>query len=160
MVYKNKSGFVFILAISLAVIFFGCSEDDKLVPAENHVEAVRMQILDGANIIYDFQSADYSDQETYSNDTIKIALGKSNLLTAKFFDENGAEINPADEEHTTFEAEFGDASIAFISWNSGQEGTYQFYLTGQSEGITTVAFFIMHEGHPDFRTKVNHILVR
>ncbi|PKL87368.1 MAG: hypothetical protein CVV23_15715 [Ignavibacteriae bacterium HGW-Ignavibacteriae-2] len=159
MLTRFRSILLLIIFFTAINLFTACGEDEKLTPPEEHIEAVHMSILDGTNVIYDFKSADYSDQETYSNDTIRIASGKSNLLLAKFFDENGIEINPEEETNTTFSAEFGDNLIASISWDAGEEGSYQFYFNGKTPGITTVTFFINHEGHPDFRTKINHIVV-
>jgi hypothetical protein len=146
--------------ILLLILAASCAEDDPVSTQEEHFEAVRMKIFDGGKIIYDFISADYTDQDTYSNDTIYIPLGKTNLLSAKFYNENNLEIDPREEEHTTFETEIGDETIVITEWEQGSEGDYVFYLNGKTAGVTTITFFIMHEGHPDFRTKVNHIVVR
>lgn len=157
MVAKNR---IYILGILISILSFimPACEDDSISQQEEHYEAEGMVIYDGTQKIYDFYARDYDLSDTFSDDTITITVGKSNLLQAKFYDENKNEIDPP-ASGQTLDAETGSTGIAAIQWDEGENGSFRFYLNGVSKGITTIKFLILHEGHPDFSTLVNHIVV-
>jgi len=47
-----------------------------------------------------------------------------------------------------------------VRQNAGEEGSYKFQFSGKNNGITQVEFFILHEGHPDFRSGKIPVRVR
>lgn len=145
--------------IGLSALFLtsGCG-DDITKPQEEHFEAEGMIIYDGNTKIYEYFAPDYGADDEFTNDTIHISTGRTNLLTAKFLDENRNEIDPPDGEQT-LGAEIGNADLVSIEWNDGENGAFSFYLNGRSPGITTIKFQILHEGHPDFTTLANYITV-
>ncbi|MDX1702450.1 MAG: hypothetical protein R3250_17610, partial [Melioribacteraceae bacterium] len=61
-------------------------------------------------------------------------------------------IDPPEGEEQILAWEFDDPEIAGIWQHEGEEGGFEIHLEGLSEGETHVEFFIMHEGHADYRS--------
>ena len=148
-----------ISAIFLLIFILSCS-DDTITQQEEHFEAVGMIIYDGNDKLLDYFGPDYTLEDEFANDTIFISTSKSNLLISKFYDEDKNEEDAPDDEHQTLDADIGDESIVEIEWNDGEEGGFNFYLTGKSAGQTWIRFKILHEGHDDFKTLKNYIVVQ
>ena len=147
-------------AILLVLIISTSCSDDTIIQQEEHFEAVGMIIYDGSEKVLDYFGPDYSLEDEFAGDTIFISTSKSSLLTSKFYDEDKNEMDAPNDEHTTLAADIGNNSIVEIEWNDGEEGGFNFYLTGKLEGETWIRFKIQHEGHDDFKTLKNHIVVQ
>ena len=119
-----------------------------------------MIIYDGQEKLMDYFGPDYTLGDEFAADTIFLSTSKSNLLTSKFYDEDKNELEAPDDEHQEFAADIDDESIVELEWNEGEEGGFQFYLTGKASGQTWIRFKILHEGHDDFKTLKNHIVVQ
>jgi hypothetical protein len=78
--------------------------------------------------------------------------GMTSHLDVKFIDENEKIINAPDTEHHNLDWEIDDPTIAGIWQHEGEEGSFEIHLEGLKEGETMIEFFVMHEGHADYRS--------
>lgn len=149
-----------LLALLLSFLLASCNDDDPVSPQEEHFEAVGMIVYDGQDKLMDYFGPDYTLEDEFAADTIFISSSKSNLLTSRFYDEDRDEMDAPDDDHQTLDADIGDDSILQMEWNDGEEGGFNFYLTGKVQGQTWIRFKILHEGHDDFKTLKNYIVVQ
>jgi hypothetical protein len=143
------------LAIPVLLILFitACSEDDPITPPEDHEEAIGMALFRGDSLVA-------SILRGIPNDTLRIPFGTSTEdYDVRFYDEAEAIFEAHDDENS-FSWEIADPTIVNVEQDAGKEGKYEFRFRGMKQGSTTVEFFIMHEGHADFRTGKWPILVR
>ncbi|NWG29417.1 MAG: hypothetical protein HXY48_12895 [Ignavibacteriaceae bacterium] len=131
---------------SLFLLFFISCSDDPVTPQEDHFEAEGMVFYQsGIKIAEIFRGV--------TQDTLSIGAGVEGPHTdIKFYNSNKVEIDPPDYTKQPLAWEFADTTFAEIEQHAGEEGSYEFHLVGKVAGITTVEFFIMHEGHADFRS--------
>lgn len=143
------------LALPLFLIFFitACSEDDPITPPQDHEEAIGMALFRGDSLVA-------SILRGIPSDTLRIPAG---VLTedydVRFYDE-AETIFEAHDDENSFSWEIADPSVIEIVQDAGKEGKYEFRFRGLKHGSTTVEFFIMHEGHADFRTGKWPVVVR
>lgn len=132
-------------SIISSLIFISCS-DDPVTPQEDHFEAEGMVFYQsGIKIAEIFRGL--------TQDTLSIDVGEEGPYTdIKFYNSNKQEIDPPDYKKQPLAWEFADTTLANIEQHAGEEGSYEFHLVGKVAGITNVEFFIMHEGHADFRS--------
>ncbi len=114
--------------------------------AHEHFEAIGMQFsnsgIELARIL-----------RGVTTDTLEAPLGAiSDHFEIKFFNEDEQLIDPPDGEHYTLGWEITDESKLAVWQHEGEEGGFEFHLRGLAEGVTTIEFFVVHEGHNDFRS--------
>jgi hypothetical protein len=139
----------FYILLFIGTILFsvnGCSDDDPIVPAENHFEAEGIVFLQsGITVASIFRGV--------TTDTlIAPEGGRSDHFNVKFYDENQSVIDPPSEADKTLAWEIDNETILAVWQHPGEEGGYEFHLDGLAEGNTNIEFFIMHEGHSDYRS--------
>ena len=61
-------------------------------------------------------------------------------------------IDAPEADHHELSWEFDDPEIAGIWQHEGEEGGFEIHLQGLKEGETHIEFFVMHEGHADYRS--------
>lgn len=136
---------IFIL-LTITITFFSCKDDDPITPAEDHFEAIGMVFYTSGIEIGRILRGQTSD-------TLEAPEGGlSEHIDIKFFDENENIIDPPDNKNKTLSWEIGNSQIADIWQHEGEEGSFEFHLKGLKQGKTTIEFFILHEGHSDYRS--------
>ncbi len=133
--------------LMLLMFLISCSnEDDPVQNQEEHFEAIGVVFFESGNVIG-------SILRGTTNDTLKTAIGTvTSIIDIKFYDENENIVDPPTEAEKTFTWEIKDENIAQIIRSSADQDEFSFNIRGVSSGITTVEFFILHEGHADFRS--------
>lgn len=123
-----------------------CSKDDPLSPAEEHFEAEGMVFYEsGIKIVEIFRGV---TQDTF----YVFASQMTPDIEVKFLSPEKKEIAPPDYKKKPLSWEIQDTSIVSIWQQEGEEGSYEFRFSGKKSGTTQIEFFILHEGHPDFRS--------
>lgn len=137
----------------LILLLTACSEDDPITPPQDHEEAVGMALFRGDSLVA-------SILRGVAGDTLRVPAG---VLTedydVRFYDESEALFEAHDDDHS-FSWEITDPSVIDVVQDAGKEGKFEFRFRGLKAGATTVEFFIIHEGHADFRTGKWPVLVR
>ncbi|MCB2203956.1 hypothetical protein KQI65_04350 [bacterium] len=134
-----------ILALTSLPFLSACDEDDPVTPQEEHVEAVGIVLYQAGNPVAQVLRGE-------STDTLfATADNTSDMFEARFFDEHD-DIFEADAEHHMLDWEIADTTVASVVQDSGSEGSFSFRLRGKTQGATSIEFFILHEGHADFRS--------
>jgi hypothetical protein len=144
MLSKILSKVLVIFLLSFALI--SCSKDEPLSPAEDHFEAEGMIFFEsGIKIAEIFRGV--------TQDTFFVPLGSmTSHIEVKFLSPERNVINPPDYKKKPLSWSISDTSIVSLVQHPGEEGSYEFHLQGRKEGITEIEFFVLHEGHPDFRS--------
>ena len=146
--------FIFLSIISLTA-FSACDKnDDPVTSQEEHFEAIGMIFrTSGIKVAQILRGV--------TTDTLKGPEGAiGDALDITFFNPNESEIAPPSNPSLAWEIE--DPTIFEIWQHSGEEGGYEFHLKGLKAGETRIEFFIMHDGHSDFRSgkipvKIEHV---
>lgn len=143
--FRIKYFYLFIVLFFALITFNSCSADDPLTPAKDHFDAEGLIITDsGIRIASIFRGV--------TSDTIEVpAGGRTSHMDVKFFDENQNIIDPP-VDGKTLAWEIADTSILGVWQHPGEEGSFEVHFDGKAIGITSIEFFIMHEGHADFRS--------
>ncbi|MCO6474257.1 MAG: hypothetical protein PHW27_06060 [Melioribacteraceae bacterium] len=137
--------YIFIFVLGLISIN-ACSEDDPVAPQEEHFEAIGM-IIETSGI----RVASILRGET--DDTLHAFVNiDSDHYEVKFYDEDENIVDPPDDEDQTFDWQIDNPEILEVSQHEAHQGEFEFHLRGKAEGTTFIEFFIMHLGHPDFRS--------
>lgn len=140
-----KSYLILFLFIGLLAIN-SCSKDDPLSPAEDHFEAEGMVFYEsGIKIAEIYRGV---TQDTFFVFANQMTSG----IEVKFLNPERQEINSPDYKEKPLSWEIQDTSIVAVWQPEGAEGSYEFHLAGKKVGTTQIEFFILHEGHPDFRS--------
>ncbi|WP_337872860.1 hypothetical protein [Ignavibacterium sp.] len=136
-----------ILILSLSIFIFSC-KDDPLEPKLDHFEAEGIVFYQsGIKVAEIFRGV--------TQDTLFAQVGQTSVhFEVKFFDSSKNEMDPPDHTKQPFAWEIQDTSIVGIWQHPGEEGSYEFHLVGKQLGVTNIEFFIMHEGHADFRSGI------
>jgi hypothetical protein len=136
------------LAVTVfAILLFttACSEDDPITPQHDHDEAIGMALFREDVMVA-------SILRGVPGDSLRVAAGvTSEDYDVRFYDED-EDIFEAHDDDKIFAWEIEDPSIVEVVQDAGKEGKFEFRLRGVKAGSTTIEFFIMHEGHADFRT--------
>lgn len=142
-----------ILPLLFVSLLTACSEDDPISPQKDHVVAIGMALFqdNGQMVAYILRGV--------PSDTLVLERGvTTEEFEVRFYDENEElyEIHDHDDdeedEETSFAWEIEDISIVKVLQDEGHESAFEFHLRGLSVGTTHIEFFIMHDGHADFRT--------
>jgi hypothetical protein len=148
MKFKFSNSFIKIIIISfVSILFFSCGGDENpLPPQEEHFEAEGIVFLQsGITVASIFQGV--------TTDTlIAPAGGRSDHFDVKFYDENQNVIDPPSDANKSLAWEIDNEAILAVWQHPGEEGGYEFHLDGLAEGNTHIEFFIVHEGHNDYRS--------
>lgn len=141
----NLKKSILLLITIFASILVSC-KDDPLEPVMDHFEAEGIVFYQsGIKIGEIFRGV--------TQDTLFARVGEtSDHIEVKFLDPNKNELNPPDYTKQPFAWEIQDTTIVGTRQHHGEEGSYEFHLVGKQTGITNIEFFIMHEGHADFRS--------
>jgi len=136
---------ILLLFMITGLILVSC-KDDPLEPDIDHFEAEGIVFYQsGIKIGEIFRGI--------TQDTLFARVGETSVhIEVKFFDTNKNELDPPDHSKQPFSWEIQDTTIVGIWQHPGEEGSYEFHLVGKQNGITNIEFFIMHEGHADFRS--------
>lgn len=135
------------------MILAACGEDDPVAPQEDHAEAVGL-------LLYRGDTLRASILRGVTTDTLYATVGETGEdFDVRFYNED-EEVFEAHDDEVTFSWEITDASVAEVVQDSGKEGKFEFRLRGKSPGTTTIEFFILHEGHADFRSGLMPLVVR
>jgi len=144
-----------IIACTIAASFLliSCGEDDPVIPQEEHFEAIGVVLSQADTVVARILRGETSD-------TLHARVDETGEeFTVRFFDVD-ENIVEAQADEVTFSWEIGNPALAEIVQESGNAGAFSFRLRGIAPGETTVEFFILHEGHADFRSGTMPLTVR
>ncbi len=147
-----KKGLIAVILL-FAIWIAGCKKEDNVVaPQEDHFKAEGVYLsTSGIPVASIFRGE--------STDTIKVPLNNStDHMDVKFFDPSRNVINSPAEAEKKLSWSIGDTSMVEIWRHDGEE--YEIHFRGKKAGMTTVEFFITHEGHNDFRSGNLKVLVQ
>jgi hypothetical protein len=149
---KILSRVLFVIILSIGLI--SCSKDEPLSPSEDHFEAEGMVFYDsGIKLVEIFRGV--------TQDTFFVPLGNmTSHIEIKFLSPEKKEIDPPDYKKKPMGWTIADTSIVSLHQDAGDEGKYEFHLKGKKAGLTNIEFFVLHEGHPDFRSGKIPVKVR
>lgn len=135
----------FFLLLTFTIVLTSC-KDEPLEPDMNHFEAEGVVLYQSGNKVGEIFRG-------VTQDTLFAVIGQtSTRFEVKFYNANKQEFDPPDYTLQPFAWEISDTSLVDVKQNSGEEGSYRFNLVGKQSGLTQIEFFIMHEGHADFRS--------
>ncbi len=136
---------IVLLMFLFSIIFYGCSEE-SLQPQEEHFEAEGMVFYEsGIKIAEIFRGG--------TQDTFFVKNGQQTSgIEIKFYNSSKQEIAPPNPSVQPLAWEITDIAKTEVWQHPGEEGGYEFHLVGKSPGLTQIEFFVLHEGHPDFRS--------
>ena len=149
---KILSRVLYVIILSIGLI--SCSKDEPLSPSEDHFEAEGMVFYDsGIKLVEIFRGV--------TQDTFFVPLGNmTSHIEIKFLSPEKKEIDPPDYKKKPLSWTISDTSIVSVYQHNGEEGSYEFHLQGKKTGVTDIEFFVLHEGHPDFRSGKIPVKVR
>ncbi len=143
----------FITIILLGFTIISCS-NDHLADHDDHFEAEGM-------VFYEGTTKKVEIFRGVTQDTFFVPLnGVTPLIEAKFLDAEKKELNPPDYTKKPLSWSISDTSVVAVNQNINEKGSYKFYLLGKKSGTTLIEFFILHEGHPDYRSGKIPVKVR
>lgn len=130
-----------------------CTENDPIAPIEVHFDAEGLLITEsGITIASIFRGI--------TTDTIEVpAGGRTGHYKVRFYDKNQNVIDPP-SDGKTLGWEINDTSKLGVYQHPGEEGDFEFHLDGKTVGTTFIEFFILHEGHADYRSGKIPVLVK
>lgn len=142
------------LIIIISVTIISCSKDDPISPSDDHFEAEGMVFYDsGIKIVEIFRGV--------TRDTFFVPLGNMTPhIEVKFLNPERKEIDPPDYKKKPLSWAIDDSTVVGVRQHEGEGGSYEFHLQGKKAGITKIEFFVLHEGHPDFRSGKIPVKVR
>lgn len=135
---------VFII-LTVTILMFSC-KDDPMEPDMDHFEAEGIVLYQsGIKVAEIFRGV--------TQDTLFATVGQTSThFEVKFYNSNKQELDPPDHTKQPFAWEIQDTSVVGVWQHPGEEGSYEFHLVGKKVGLTQIEFFILHEGHADFRS--------
>ncbi|MFN3871952.1 MAG: hypothetical protein ACK4R9_03015 [Ignavibacterium sp.] len=143
---KSRKIIVFFFTLTTLTLFLSSCKDDPLEPDMDHFEAEGLVLYQsGIKVAEIFRGV--------TQDTLFAVEGqRTSHFEVKFYNANKQELDPPDHTKQPFAWEIQDTSIVGTWQHPGEEGSYEFHLEGKRVGVTQIEFFIMHEGHADFRS--------
>ncbi|MFO7523949.1 MAG: hypothetical protein R6W68_00715 [Ignavibacteriaceae bacterium] len=135
------------ISILLIILLFGigCS-DDPVSTQEEHFEAEGIVFLQSGIKIADIFRGVTSDILYAPVDSMTAGID------VKFYNSNQEMIDPPNDPDLTFAWEIDNTLIVDVWQHPGEEGGFEFHLEGLLADTTLIEFFILHEGHADFRS--------
>lgn len=140
---KILSTLIGVFIISFFII--SCS-DDPVTPQEEHFEAEGIVFLQSGIKIADIFRGVTSDTLYAPVDSMTAGID------VKFYNSNQEMIDPPNDPDLTFAWEIDNTLIVDVWQHPGEEGGFEFHLEGLLADTTLIEFFILHEGHADFRS--------
>lgn len=140
---KILSMLIGVFIISFFII--SCS-DDPVTPQEEHFEAEGIVFLQSGIKIADIFRGVTSDTLYAPVDSMTAGID------VKFYNSNQEMIDPPNDPDLTFAWEIDNTLIVDVWQHPGEEGGFEFHLEGLLADTTLIEFFILHEGHADFRS--------
>lgn len=151
--FKIYFKFLFILLISISAI--SCSKDEDTINQAEHFEAIGTAITDASGAIT------VKILRGVTSDTLYAPLNaRSEAMFVKFYDNYENIIQPPAGKDKYLGYEIGDPTMVKVYQHEGEEGGYEFHLDGLKEGKTTIQFFVMHNGHADYRSGLIPVVVK
>ena len=146
--FLRSRGYLYIYALIIlsSFTFIHCSEDDPVVPAEGHFEAVGVYLhTSGIKVA--------SILRGVTNDTLFVSVNDTtDHFSVQFYNEDEEIVDPPNDNDKILAWQIDDDDLA-IGWqHPGEEGGYEFHLIGKQTGETAIELFIQHAGHNDFRS--------
>ncbi|HPN36989.1 MAG TPA: hypothetical protein PL041_01210 [Melioribacteraceae bacterium] len=143
-------------AIFLLVIFtLACDKDSETITQTTHFEAIGTAITDASGALV------FKILRGVTTDTLFAPFNaRSEAMFIKFYDNNEKIIQPPTDKDKYLGYEIADPTLVKVYQHEGEEGGYEFHLDGLKEGKTTIQFFIMHNGHADYRSGIIPIVVK
>src|SRR5690606_1903391 len=121
---------------------------------EQHFEAEGIVFLQSGIIIAEIFRG-------VTSDTLYAPLGDMTAgIDVKFYNSNKQEMDPPDNEENTFSWEIDHPTVVDVWQHPGEEGGFEFHLEGVSADTTFIEFFILHDGHADFRSAKIPVVVQ
>ncbi|GAB1443478.1 hypothetical protein MASR2M39_23190 [Ignavibacteriales bacterium] len=147
---------IFAALFAVVVLFQGCKkEDSPVTPVEEHFAAEGVYLsTSGIPVASIFRGI--------STDTLKVPFGAStDHMDVRFFDANRNVIEPPTDKAKKLSWSIADTSMVEL-WRHPDEpnAEYEIHLRGKKAGMTTIEFFLLHEGHNDFRSGNIKVLVQ
>ena len=142
-----KKQFILYMLLMFSTIFFvSCDEEDPLTQEEEHLDAIGMVLFDSgieyARIL-----------RGVTTDTLVVSEGgMTSHLDVKFIDDDENIIDAPETDVHSLSWDIDNPEIADIWQHEGEEGSFEIHLEGLKEGETHIEFFVMHEGHADYRS--------
>ena len=131
--------------ISFLFLFTGCEEENSLEP-EEHFEAI-------GTVLYSSGIEVASILRGETNDTLRARVDTlSDAFNVKFYDEDENIVDPPKNDESSFDWEIDSPSMLEVWQHPGEEGGFEFHLRGLKTGETKIEFFILHNGHSDYRS--------
>jgi hypothetical protein len=154
-ILMKKMMIVAFFAVAL-LLLEGCKkEDSPITPVEEHFAAEGVYLsTSGIPVASIFRGV--------STDTIKVPLGNStDHMDLRFFDASRNVIEPPTDKNKKLSWSIADTSMVEL-WRHADEpdAEYEIHLRGKKAGMTTIEFFLVHEGHNDFRSGNIKVLVQ
>ena len=134
--------------IFILILFFGCKKgDNPVIPQEDHFHAIGMAIFDATGALK------IKILRGVTSDTLKAEVGKrTDHFSIQFYNSEEKLIPPPTSSEVKLDWKIEDTSLVGVWQHPGEEGGYEFHLDGIKKGKTTIEFYIVHEGHNDYRT--------
>ncbi len=134
--------------IFILILFFGCKKgDNPVIPQEDHFHAIGMAIFDATGALK------IKILRGVTSDTLRAEVGKrSDHYSIQFYNSEEKLIPPPTNKEVKLDWNINDKSVVGVWQHPGEEGGYEFHLDGIKKGKTTIEFYIVHEGHNDYRT--------
>lgn len=134
-----------ITILALLIILNGCS-DDPVSTQEEHFEAEGIIFLQSGIIIAEIFRG-------VTTDTLSAPLGDMTAgIDVKFYNSDKQQMDPPDNDENSFSWEIDHPAVVDVWQHPGEEGGFEFHLEGLSADTTFIEFFILHDGHADFRS--------
>jgi hypothetical protein len=134
-----------LLVLTGAIAFLtACREQAPLTPAEDHMQAEGMALLQDSTVVCAIFRG-------MTSDTLRVADGgASPWFDVMFYDAERTLIEPDRDPGHSFVWQFADSTLADVEQDPAD--IYRIRFHGTRAGGTSIEFFVLHGGHADFRT--------
>ncbi|KAA3655729.1 MAG: hypothetical protein DWQ10_17010 [Calditrichaeota bacterium] len=133
-----------ITALILSFSFYACDEDNPVNDDgdNDHAEAVGLVVLQSETEIVRYENGAVTGE-------ITLKAGEATQLSVLFINDHDGELFSPDEDHHSLDWTVADQTIADLS-QDGITAAWEFQVSGEKVGNTTVELKILHEDHADF----------
>jgi hypothetical protein len=143
---KYQKSILVTVIISVFLIFTGCDEDNSTEPQMEHFEAI-------GTLLYSSGIEVASILRGETTDTLRAHVDSlSQAYDVKFYDEDENVIDPPDHEESSLDWQIDNPDLLEVWQHPGEEGGFEFHFRGLKAGETEIEFFILHNGHSDYRS--------
>lgn len=140
--------YIYQITAILVVAFLLVQCSDEIVSHE-HVDAVGLRVVSSGVTL-----TSYVQDDTSSFSAIQLEYGvMSGHMDIELYDEEDDEwFTPTGSEYA-LEIDIADTSVCEYWQHEGEEGGFEFHLTGKKVANTTTTFRVLHDGHTDFESR-------